>query len=174
MEEMPFSSAQSSAPGGFWDPSGPAQDRAASAPELATLILVFVTSGISLIPTPSLCLLFLLLCLYISGARSYLCCQWPRLCCQLGFFGCKQQKLAPAKRTVNGDGKAGEPGSERTAAEGVLRILVAGSSEPTTGRHQPPPSPTHVALGIPRRKQAGLSDQQPHQDCTQRERGSES
>lgn len=61
------------------------------------------------------------LCLHpqgLPGAPSVLCCQLPRIFCQLGFFDCKQQKPTLAKQ--KGDGKADEPQ--------VLRLLVAGSS----------------------------------------------
>lgn len=97
-----------------------------------------------------------LLCTYISRARSVLCCLCLDCAVSWGSLVASNRNRPPAKRIVNGDcdGKAEEPGP----------------SEPATGGHQPPASLTHVALGIPRRKKAGLWDPQPRQECTAGER----
>lgn len=69
----------------------------------------------------------------LPDAPSLLCCQPPRIFCQLESFGCKHQTLTPAR--PNGDSKAEAP--ERTAAEEVPGTLAAGSSGvPTGSRHQ--------------------------------------
>lgn len=128
MKGMPFSSTQSSAPGGSgsrWP--GPEQGSFSLYPCFRHFRHFFDSHSFSLFTLPPP------LRLYLWGPL-HLVLSVPRLCCQLGLFDRKQQKPAPPKRTVNRDGKAEE----------------AGSSEPTSGRHQPPPAPTHTVLGIPR------------------------
>lgn len=184
---------QSSAPRGFWFLIHVVRtkNQASFASDLAAFLPgPEVTSGVSLIPSPSLCLLsglvkwrYLLwlqtsrlsplhLSLYPQGllGLSRLCppilrCQLPRIFCQLGLFDRKQQKLTLAKQ--NDDGKAGEPGPRKDSSRGGSGDLGNRVREPTPGVNQLPPFPVHVLpFRIPRREKTGLFGWQSHQDCT--------